>query len=140
MRQQYETEKDRQNEKAVAAVIESVWGLTAVKMPMSYHLDYALTNAGTGLRGFAEIKCRTNMQYDYPTYMISLSKVITANRLSAVTGLGCILVVKWLDDVGWINFNTEHELGIGGRKDRDDCDDQEPVAYFKIPEFKPLKG
>ena len=138
MRQQYETEKDRQNEKAVAVAIESAWKLRTVKMPKSYHLDYALTNEDNSLRGFVEIKCRKNNRYDYQTYMISLSKVLIAKRLTESTNLCSFLVVKWLDDIAWVYFNDPHTLGFGGRTDRNDSADQEPVAFYRISDFKQL--
>ena len=138
MRQQYETEKDRQNEQVVAEAIESAWKLRTVKMPKSYHLDYALTNEDNSLRGFVEIKCRRTKRYNYPTYLISLSKVLAAKRLTESTNLCSFLVVKWLDDIAWVYFNDPHTLGFGGRTDRNDSADQEPVAFYRISDFKQL--
>jgi len=64
----YETDKDIKNEISVANLIESSWGLTAKKMPMSYHLDYALMDSHNKLRGFAEVKTRTVESKTFDTY------------------------------------------------------------------------
>ena len=140
MRPLYETQEDLENEKSVASIIKSVWDLTAVKMPRAYHLDYALKDGQDTLRGFAEIKTRTTNKGKYPTYLISLSKIMNARRLTEYTGLSCILIVKWLDNIGWINLDIEGELGFGGRKDRNDWQDQEPVIFLPIDKFKRLTG
>jgi hypothetical protein len=135
----YETDKDIKNEISVANLIESSWGLTAKKMPMSYHLDYALMDSHNKLRGFAEVKTRTVESKTFDTYLISLSKIIHAKKLTEATGLSCVLIVKWTDIVNWVNFDVKHTLGFSGRSDRDDWQDQEPVAYLPMNKFKPLE-
>ena len=137
-RPEYEREKDRVNEQLVAEKISAVWGLTANKMPRMYHLDFVLQDSVKRLRGFAEIKARNNKRDRYTTYMIGLSKVMAARKLTEVTKLGCILVVKWEDQIGWINFTDHESFGLGGRTDRGDSQDIEPVAYFDITRFKGL--
>ena len=107
-------------------------------MPRMYHLDFVLQDSVKRLRGFAEIKARNNERDRYTTYMIGISKVMAARKLTEVTKLGCILVVKWEDQIGWINFTDHQSFGLGGRTDRCDSQDIEPVAYFDITRFKGL--
>ena len=84
-----------------------------------------------------EIKCRKVKKEVYETYMISASKVIAARALTDATGLSCILIVKWKDQAGWINFKEKpNSVGFGGRVDRGDNQDMEPVVYYDIDRFK----
>lgn len=139
MRPLYETQEDLDNEDSIASIIKIKWGLTAIKMPRSYHLDYALRDGQYNIRAFAEIKTRTTNKLKYSTYLISLAKIMNARRLTEYTGLSSILIVKWLDEVGWINLKTDGKLGFGGRRDRNDWQDQEPVIFLPIEQFKSLK-
>ena len=130
----YETEHNLNQEKEVVKIMSEEWRSHFYKLPISYHLDYALVRDNR-MRGFAEIKCRTNRVDTYPTYMISLLKLIKANELSAETGLPCLLLVQWIDWLGWTTFDMDYELSYGGRKDRGDGSDVEPVAHFPIDIF-----
>jgi hypothetical protein len=69
---------------------------------MSYKIDYAMYRIDSGsskssenLVGFAEVKCRTHKFGTFPTYIISLAKVLEARRLSKETNttlnINCIV-------------------------------------------------
>jgi|TARA_R110000796_G_scaffold26400_3_gene73488 hypothetical protein len=104
-------------------------------MPITYKLDYAMYR-NDNLVGFSEVKCRTNSVQDYKTYIISLSKVMSARRLSSVTSTKSLLIVSWSDAIGWIDFFSDFKVKQGGRSDRNDWQDQEPVCHFDIKDFK----
>jgi len=134
MRPYYENQRDLTNENLVATALKEK-GLDFVKMPVSYRLDFAMLHKGK-VRGFAEVKTRNNRHDKYPTLMISLGKVMAARQLSEATGTRSILFVKFLDGLYWCDFASPFNLEIGGRKDRQDDADIEPVAHFAISAFR----
>jgi hypothetical protein len=134
MRPYYENQRDLSNEHLVATILKEK-GIDLVKMPVSYRLDFAILRKGK-VRGFAEVKTRNNRHNKYPTLMISLGKVMAARQLSEVTGTPSFLLVKFLDGLYWCNFASPFNLEIGGRTDRQDAADIEPVAHFAISAFR----
>lgn len=134
MRPYYESPRDLTNENSVSSVLKEK-GLDFVKMPVSYRLDFAIMRNGK-VCGFAEVKTRNNRHDKYPTLMISLGKVMAARQLSEATGTRSILFVKFLDGLYWCDFASPFNLEIGGRKDRQDNADIEPVAHFAISAFR----
>ena len=78
----------------------------------------------------------TKDQYD--TYMISVGKVMSAHSLTKATSLPCLLVVRWSDAIGWIDLEmtAQKYVGWGGRVDRKDAQDMEPVLHYDIEAFK----
>jgi hypothetical protein len=98
--------------------------------------DYAATR-GKNITAFVEVKTRTNPMHKYPTYMISMTKVMNANAVFMSTGTPSLLVVKWTDCMGWVQLNqNKFTLEIGGRRDRHDAQDIEPVCHISIDLFK----
>ena len=155
MRPTYENKQSLDAERKTVETLSKMWKVQFIKMPISYHLDYAMIHKinvyqyGEALKdsivGFAEVKVRTNPITQYDTYMIALSKVLKARQLSEATKKPSILIVNWRtinkdptknDCIGWTNFKREFKLGFGGRKDRNDWQDQEPVALYPISMFK----
>lgn len=137
----YETSGDRGREDGVRRLIERRWNCTATKLPMQYHLDFGLYRGGE-LVAFAEVKCRKTPFANYPTYIISLSKVVAALDLSAAAGrVPALLVVNWADVVGWVNLAQAGDWKVrsGGRTDRGDWQDVEPVVEIPIEEFSVLE-
>jgi len=134
MRPRYESARDLANERRVAERLKAQRNLDVQKMPISYRLDYALMRDGKVV-GFAEIKSRRNEMARYPTLMISLGKVMAAFQLTAATKLPCYLIAEFTDCIAVVNFREQHELGIGGRIDRNDAADVEPCAYYPIARF-----
>jgi len=144
MRPTYENKQSLDAERKTVETLSKMWKVRFIKMPISYHLDYSMVQKDSVV-GFAEVKVRTNPITQYDTYMIALSKVLKARQLSEATKKPSILIVNWRiinkdptknDCIGWINFKREFELGFGGRKDRNDWQDQEPVALYPISMFK----
>ena len=134
MRPRYERPRDLVNESKVAERMAQR-GIELRKLPISYRLDFAMFRDGK-LRGFAEVKTRNNRHDSYPTLIISLGKVMAARQLAEISGTRSVLLVKFLDEIVWCNFATPFEVTMGGRWDRGDDDDVEPVAHFPIEAFK----
>ena len=144
MRELYETKEDLNNEDKVKQWLSRMWNVNIYKMPMSYKLDFCLekndNKNGKPIVAFAEIKCRTTPIQKYPTYIISLAKVIAGKQLALHTNTKPLLIVSWTDDIKWINMNEDFKCVVGGRRDRNDWQDIEPLCEFDINKFNEIKS
>lgn len=136
----YETQDDKKNEKIVARMFvdrysPSVTGYHLT--PPRYPVDVAFTN-GDEIKGFGEIKTRSVDMQTYPTYMISIAKIVDMRALSDSCGVPCLLIVKWKDCAGYLDVSkvSPSKISIGGRVDRNDKQDVEPVAHYELSLFK----
>lgn len=135
MRPTYETEADLRNEREIISALNEHWQTKSTKLPRSYGLDYTLTRAGQ-VTAFVEIKCRTVPLWQYDTYMISLAKVLKAKSLGSNVGVPALLVVRWNDMVGYIDLRSiDLDVQVGGRTDRGDAQDIEPVCMIPVEQF-----
>lgn len=134
----YESAQDRENE--INALRKIATKTTPVKLPLRYEIDFALMN-GDKIVAFAEVKCRTNLFSAYPTLMISMAKLISGITLSGQTGFPFWLIVKWTDKIGALEIDSLRVfvMGVGGRTDRGDDQDREPVCHIPTTAFKILK-
>lgn len=136
MRPRYETASDLTKERqAVERFLDSFpVDAEAVKLPMQYRMDFCIVSGGNA-SAFVEVKCRTNKMHAYPTYMISLSKMVAAAAYSRL-GITCILLVQWSDKSGWVKIDPDGwSIKWGGRRDRADWQDSEPVVHIPISDF-----
>jgi len=131
----YETSQDRRSEKQVLDYVSKCWGIVYHKLPMSYKLDYSMYRSEL-LVGWAEVKCRTHNFGTFPTYIISLAQGLEARRLGKETNTTPILLVSWLDVLAYLDFFSPFTIKQGGRSDRGDWQDQEPMAHFELKYFK----
>lgn len=113
--------------------------LVVRKMPPRYPVDFALCDQQENVVGWAEVKCRTNPAQKYPTYMLSLAKYEGLVRLQLFTGLPAELVVAWTDFVGTLKVPALVRIGFGGRTDRGDDQDTEPVVLIPIRQFQMIR-
>lgn len=106
------------------------------KNPRSYRIDYMLTRGGAA-NAWLEIKCRAQR---YDTLIVSLGKVMAGRELARETRLPFILVVSLPDGDYYREVKADEPLLIarGGRVDRNDPADMEPVVHFLMTEFKAL--
>lgn len=135
----YEKSSDRSAEEiAIKKFINSFdEEVEFIKLPIQYKMDFALTRNGI-ITALVEVKCRKNNKNAYSTYMISMSKLLSAASYKAI-GINCILLVQWSDQIGWIQMDhKEWSFKVGGRKDRNDWQDIEPVGHILIKNFKQI--
>ena len=136
MRPLYETQQDRDNEQALSSIIEKQFNCQLTKMPIKLSLDFMATRDGSAV-AFIEARQRKTKMLQYPTYMISLYKVMMANTLTQATGLPCFLAVQWSDAAGICKLPAKDmDIQTGGTVRRGDPQDIEPVAYFDVAAFK----
>ena len=140
MRLIYERPENIVAERAALKRACEVWRCSAEKLPMKYELDYLLLREGRGV-AWLEIKSRTNVRSAYPTYMISLGKVMAARRLSEATQFPSFLLVQWANVCGYVRLDSllDFRTAVGGRTDRGDEQDIEPVALIPVGEFERLR-
>lgn len=128
----YEQDSDRANERAAVDEICAALSCEAHKLPISYGLDYALTRDDRVI-SMLEIKCRDNSSQRYETIMVSVLKRMKALELRRAAGVTTNLVAVFSDGIFMIDFNEKPDfVSIGGRKDRGDSADIEPVVHYRI--------
>jgi len=135
----YETPEDIIREASIQEeFIEAVYGdnelVKAIKLPKFYAIDYALTKYNGQIVGWLEIKSRTIPSNKYSSYILSYRKWREGISISQESGLPYYLAVKWTDKLGVITFpnSIQTNLVIGGRIDRSDPDDIEPMVEIPI--------
>jgi len=72
--------------------------------------------------------------------MLSLNKIIHGMELARATDKPFLVVVEWNDMVGWHKVEKVHSIRMGGRVDRGDWQDIEPVVHIPVTDFKQLKA
>ncbi len=105
------------------------YGLTLAKLPVAYEVDFAVAR-GERVVGVAEVKVRGRY---YATLMVSLHKAQALRRFAA-DGLRAWLVLCVPGGVYVRRLTPDERLDIrmGGRTDRGDWQDVEPVAHFPM--------
>ena len=134
----YEEAQDRRNELEVIRILEKKWpDYSFKKLPSKYYVDFAAIHKD-GITAWVEIKCRNNNHNLYKTYMISMDKVIHGLSFAEKTNKDFTLFVRWKDVIGWVTIDSidKYSIEIGGRKDRGDTQDVEPVIHIPIEDFK----
>ena len=138
----YETNLDIEAEEWVARKMSERWKCDRwERNPSKYPIDISFMR-GDVIVGFAEIKCRNVRRADFKTYIISADKIMSGRNLAAATKVPCMLVVCWQDDIGWLDMNKAEPVfvGYGGRLDRGDPQDVEPVIHYEISQFERSGG
>lgn len=137
-RPMYETKEDLANERRIQATIEKRYGCLLRKMPIKLQLDFMAWKDGKAV-GFVEARQRKTPMMKYPTYMISLHKVLMAQQLTATTNLPCYLAVQFSDKLAMCKLppdDPNNYVDFGGSDRRDDPQDYEPMLYFDMSNFK----
>lgn len=138
MRPTYENDASREDEETAIKQVVDKWDCEAYKLPVSYRADYALVRKGI-VMAFAEVKTRKATSTYFESYMLSLSKYNALCEISRNVGTKSLLIVKWSDRVTFATIPCgDVKVRMGGRTDRGDAADIEPVVYIPITEFTPI--
>ena len=132
-----ETSKNLINEKNIMTQASKAWGVKFKKLPLQYKLDFAITR-NKNVIGFCEVKSRNCSVVQYNTYIISLKKIMAGLELAKITNTKSMLLIGWNDMIGYTQMDTHFKTIIGGRTDRFDWQDEEPMAEINITKFKKL--
>jgi hypothetical protein len=139
MRPLYESAHDRMNESNVSDTLSSAWKCKFVKLPISYHVDWMLLR-NNEIVAFAELKTRKVSSTQYPTLILSLNKWMKGLDLANTTGKPFIIIAKWTDGIFYFFARPDGvTFGYGGRIDRNDSQDMEPVAFINTKNFIKVK-
>ena len=144
MRPIYETPGDRAREASVVDAFASHYSLETIKLPARYPFDFAVlrdSDDGNVITAFGEVKVRTHACGAFPTVILSVAKWSEGMALVERTGTRFLLVVGWDSgsDVRWVDLTTltgPPRIAPGGRQDRGDSDDAEPVVHIPIHVFR----
>lgn len=137
MRPTYETQKDRSNEREVIDFLCSKWKCSAHKTPQFYPVDWSLTK-GNAVKAMVEVKVRTK---SYDSYLISGHKWSEAIKSSEALGVPYLLAVCWPEMGRRVVRYVKVARGIhdrlihGGRRDRGDDQDMEPMVEINMNKF-----
>ena len=140
MRPHYETKEDLAREEKVAILFAGDSGAKAIKLPDRYYIDWMMMRHGH-TSAFAECKVRNNARLQYDDYMLSLDKWLHGYQLSLIANVPFLVVVQWTDGTFWYRQGASSvRFGYGGRKDRGDPQDMEPMVFIPARRFQPIKN
>jgi len=130
MRIQYESAQDRSVERHL---INEFVSTSAKKLPVSYGFDFLVKNGRSS--SVWEVKRRSKA---YDTWFVSLLKLLKAKQYESL-GIEAYALVE-IDKVPYKVRLTEtpHHIGWGGRSDRNDSADQEPMVHYKLSDMEKL--
>lgn len=141
MRPMYESVGDRTNEARVAAFLADRFCAQYHKLPLAYRADY-LFFRGDVVVAVVEIKCRTHAYGTFPTYILSLDKFMRVRELAKYTHAKASLFVQYTDKLVGVeldsSLSSDWDIRWGGRTDRSDTQDQEPVVHIPLTQFVEL--
>ena len=141
-RPMYESKEDLTHETKMKSFLEGKWSCTLQKLPLKYQLDW-LAMRGKDPYAFVEFKHREKLSLNaYPRYMISLDKWMKAKQLCKELEIPFIMVITFTEGTYYGVFvnNALHDVtyGFGGRYDRGDSQDVEPMVYLPLNIFKKI--
>lgn len=146
----FETDADKKRESEFSAKICEIRKVKMHKLPISYRLDFMVTDLTDRTIALAEIKCRSNASTAYPSFAISLAKYEQGIRLTehlchdlTNAPIMFLLFVRFTDKDLYYKHDQMNASDIhvrwGGRIwDVRDADDREPMVYIPISLFKEL--
>ena len=131
----YETGKDLENEKIVADEIALAFDMILKKMHYKMAIDYMAFDA-LDIHALAviEIKRRQVCSTKYQSVILSLAKFNKGIEFYKNNDLSFIFAVKFDDGIFTYEYSPDDFFMIvfGGRKDRNDPQDIEPVVHIPL--------
>ena len=138
-RTRYERPEDVANEYAAIAKFSVLFpGAEVTRLSDEGHAFTVLSKKGAA-KVVVEIKTRHISSVKYPTFMISKQKYDALCALHE-KGLRCGILVQWTDKLGFATVPTEYTTNVGGRTDRGDPRDIEPMVYINTKRFERVGG
>jgi hypothetical protein len=143
-RQFYETARDRVRERAIANEVGAVWGCCFVQNKPGFAADLCAVRDGHVI-GLAEVRERPRHSLEvldgWGGVFFSLQKWSNIHGLTLSSGLPFVFILK---AAGVLHFHAtrtfDHDgVDIGGRTDRGDWQDVEPVALLRAHRFRLIR-
>jgi hypothetical protein len=106
---------------------------------MKYFVDFMGVRNGKVV-AVIEVKRRNNEYKRYPTLILSLAKFNHGAEFYMVNGLKFIFAVQFDDGCYFYEYQNgdKFPVGFGGRTDRGDVEDIEPVVHIPIERMERL--
>lgn len=123
----------------MAKRLARAWRCRIVALPRRYPLDRAVVDGRGRVRALIEVKCRRYARGTYPDYMVSAMKIAEAMAVAGTMAVPVILAVRLRDALLWHRVAPPYEARIGGRRDRGDPDDVEPVLHIPFEQFEGIE-
>lgn len=141
MRPKYESKQDRINQRAVASeVVATRPGSRWTEFPTFHVVDFAVWR-GDDMVGLIEVKCRSCPSDEYPDYAISEAKWLKMIEEGRAQGVPVFLVVRFTDKTIWMPVTPgRYRVYRGGRRDRNDKRDVEPMVHIPWKAFRPMRS
>lgn len=135
MRPRYENNASLEMERKIATVICEAFNVEVAKLPIAYRVDYAVLKDGE-ITAFLEVKHREIKKDTYPDIILALGKYLAGKELYERTGRRFIFAIGTYDGVFWTDLSeSQYPLAIGGRVDRGDWQDIEPMIRIPMGDF-----
>ena len=139
-RQMYENKESLSLEDDFRQSIEERTKVSLKKLPISYRVDFAILD-GTTVQGFCELKCRAVASKTYDTLILSLGKwEALLNLRRSAENMRSRICVRYTDGDFWYSVREDSPKEVtvkwGGRSDRGDWQDMEPVVHIPISLFR----
>lgn len=133
----YETSRTMEAERQTIERVSKAWDVKFSKMPKFYRVDWAAVNPQGKVIGWAECKRRHTGKDSYKTFIISLGKALAGLELYEQTGIPFLIIVEWNDGLGYYKLKEidSASIEVGGRFDRGDAQDIEPLLHIPITKF-----
>lgn len=133
----YESSKNIDNEKIAAKEIARVIGCNVMRNKKLCAFDYSFIK-DNNIKAIGEIKVRSCFRNQYKTFFISADKVLKCKEFASTFDIKFLLFVWWGDGIYMLDvMETSHDyLDIGGRTDRGDAQDIEPMVHYSVEKFK----
>jgi|SRR5580765_512251 len=146
-RRMYQSADDKQREELAIQVYCRGFDEFYRKNPIDYRADWAVFDAGTKeLTEWVEVKCRDCAMTAYPDFYISVQKIVAGITLAKMTKKPFRLLVAWVKKRNDTKvtyslyemrvYGMGKKITPGGRTDRGDKQDKEPVTHYPLDAFE----
>ena len=157
-----ETTENLNSEKVFAHSVETDSLYLTKLSKLKFGVDFAIVSKGKfvgnqpKILGVAEIKTRNIPMNKYSTLYLNLTKWMALRRYALLSDLPFALLVRWQDqdamyyeapdndilvsDTGHKHDSPRFEVSWGGRQDREQDQDMNPLTHIPISMFEPVSG
>lgn len=137
MRPFYEGSSDRAAEDSIADRFAALRGRRQFRFPVGATVDRVLVDDAGVITALLEIKSRRTPMGMYSDYNVSEERMNLYRLTAARLNLPALLVVQWADRCGYLDVRRApfQKLAIGGRTDRGDKRDIEPMVHYGLDAF-----
>ena len=138
----YENAETLSAEQHTAFAIQAAWGVDLHKLPISYHVDYAVCRQNSkDILGWLEVKKRDADFNTYPDIVLSVLKYNAGRSMAMTTGLKFVFAIELTDGIFMAELQEEPvpPIEYGGRTTKTrDSGDVEPVVKIPMARFEAI--